>query len=191
MKILSEAVFFASIKHKNQRRKDNDSTPYINHPIEVMHVLASCAISDPDILAAGLLHDTIEDTQTSAGELEEKFGKKITSIVLECSDDKSLDKIERKQQQILHASTASNEAKQVKLADKYSNLNGLYTNPPTTWSTETIDGYVNWCWVVCSKLYGVNTKLDELLQNLFSKFGVNNVTEEQLNLYYANIAQTD
>jgi guanosine-3',5'-bis(diphosphate) 3'-pyrophosphohydrolase len=101
---LVRAIAFAADKHRNQRRKDKDASPYINHPIALADILVNEAgVTDIQTLCAAILHDTIEDTETSAGELEEVFGGEITGIVLEVSDDKSLDKQERKRLQIEHA----------------------------------------------------------------------------------------
>ena len=102
--LVIRAVEFAAKKHRMQRRKDTDASPYINHPIALMHVLCiDGSITDPEILAAAALHDTIEDTETTGEELEREFGSAIASIVSEMTDDKSLPKMERKRLQIEHA----------------------------------------------------------------------------------------
>jgi guanosine-3',5'-bis(diphosphate) 3'-pyrophosphohydrolase len=109
-----KAVAFAAEKHRNQRRKDAEASPYINHPIALANVLANeGGIEDPYVLCAAVLHDTIEDTETTAAELESHFGYRIASIVLEVTDDKSLEKQVRKLRQIEHAHTSSPEAKLV------------------------------------------------------------------------------
>ncbi len=70
-----KALAFASRKHSQQRRKDSEASPYINHPIALVSILAvEVGINDPDTLCAALLHDTIEDTDTSVEELVEAFG---------------------------------------------------------------------------------------------------------------------
>ena len=148
MNKIIEACNFAADKHKNQRRKDNSKTPYINHPIEVANKLSNCGINDSDILVACLLHDTIEDTETTKEEIKQKFGEKVLNIVMECSDDKTLSKVERKRKQIEHSKEISNEAKLVKLSDKYCNLSDLIKNPPTKWSKQEIEGYALWCYAV-------------------------------------------
>src|SRR5581483_1438704 len=153
---LLNAIDFAAKKHKNQRRKDANATPYINHPIEVTDLLAQAAVTDVDILMAAVLHDTIEDTKTSFEELVNNFGLTVANIVMECTDDKSLPKETRKQLQISHAETMSTAAKLVKLADKYSNLSDLASNPPTSWRPEEIRGYAIWCFAVFLKLKGSN-----------------------------------
>ena len=132
-----KAVAFAAEKHRNQRRKDADASPYINHPIALANVLANeGGIQDISVLCAAILHDTIEDTETTADELQDLFGRKVTSIVLEVTDDKSLEKHVRKQRQIEHASHISHEAKLVKLADKICNLRDIFASPPADWSAE-------------------------------------------------------
>ena len=125
-----EATNFAAEKHRNQRRKNVEQTPYINHPIEVATILTRAGINDEDALIAALLHDTIEDTETSVEEVTERFGSNIIRIVMECTDDKKLDKVTRKKYQISHAAEISVQGKLVKLADKLSNLGGMFRNPP-------------------------------------------------------------
>src|SRR4029078_374254 len=121
--LVIRAVEFAAKKHRMQRRKDEDASPYINHPIALMSVLCVEAnVCDPVILSGAALHDTIEATETTGEELEREFGSAIASIVSEMTDDKSLPKAERKRLQIEHAPDMSREGALVKLADKISNL---------------------------------------------------------------------
>ncbi|CAJ1049890.1 guanosine-3'%2C5'-bis(diphosphate) 3'-pyrophosphohydrolase MESH1 [Xyrichtys novacula] len=130
--LLLETVNFAAEKHRNQRRKDPDKTPYINHPIGVARILShEGGVTDIQVLQAALLHDTVEDTDTSPAELEEKFGSVVAGIVQEVTDDKSLPKQERKRQQVEHAPHCSHQAKLVKLADKLYNLRDLNRCTPT------------------------------------------------------------
>ena len=100
MELVLRAAAFAAEKHRNQRRKDAEASPYINHPIQLAYILVQADIEDPVVLAAALLHDTIEDTKTTHDEIEIVFGHEIANIVVECSDDKALTKVERKQAQI-------------------------------------------------------------------------------------------
>ena len=117
--LIMHALSFAAHKHRDQRRKDVDASPYINHPISLADILTNeGGISDVDVICAALLHDTIEDTDTTTEELEAAFGTVITLIVVEVSDDTSLPRLERKRLQIEHAAHASDKAKLVKLADK-------------------------------------------------------------------------
>src|SRR4051794_29805879 len=116
---LLKALKFAAQKHRNQRRKDSDASPYINHLIEVAEALASVGgITDLTTLQAAVLHDTIEDTQTSPEELEALFGSEVRGLVEEMTDDKRLPKAERKRLQTERAPRLSNRAKQIKIADK-------------------------------------------------------------------------
>jgi guanosine-3',5'-bis(diphosphate) 3'-pyrophosphohydrolase len=160
---IARAMAFAARKHRGQRRKDRESSPYINHPIALASILADEAeITDPDVICAALLHDTIEDTDTSAEELREIFGDAVTSIVLEVTDDKSLSKQDRKQQQIEHTASISSEAKMVKLADKIANLRDIATMPPATWDTERKQEYFDWAAKVIDKIRGTHTALETL-----------------------------
>ena len=106
------ALAFASRKHSQQRRKDADASPYINHPIALVSILAvEAGINDCDTLCAALLHDTIEDTDTSVEELVEAFGGPVASLVQEVTDDKRLPKAERKLRQVEHAAHLSPKAR--------------------------------------------------------------------------------
>ncbi|CAI9551050.1 unnamed protein product, partial [Staurois parvus] len=87
-------------------------------------------ISDIAVLQAALLHDTVEDTDTTFLEIEEKFGQEVRKIVEEVTDDKTLPKMKRKQLQIEHAPHRSHKAKLVKLADKLYNLRDLNRSTP-------------------------------------------------------------
>mgnify|MGYP001271238635 CR=1 FL=1 len=159
--LILRAIAFAANKHRNQRRKDADATPYINHPIALANVLKEeGGVTDPVVLVAAILHDTIEDTETTAYELEKLFGPEISKVVLEVTDDKTLGKAERKQLQIEHAATASHEAKLVKLADKICNLRDIAANPPADWSVERKQEYFDWAKRVIDQVRGANFALE-------------------------------
>lgn len=96
MQRVIKAYNFAAQKHTNQRRKNVEASPYINHPIEVADLLAQAGVKDKKVIIAGILHDTVEDTDTTYQDLVEEFGEKIADFVMECTDDKSLPKVERK-----------------------------------------------------------------------------------------------
>lgn len=139
------ALAFASRKHSQQRRKDADASPYINHPIALVSILAvEAGINDHDALCAALLHDTIEDTDTSVEELVEAFGGVVASLVQEVTDDKRLPKAERKARQVEHAAHLSAKARLVKLADKIANLRDVADNPPVNWSLARRQEYFDW-----------------------------------------------
>ncbi|KAJ3363393.1 hypothetical protein HDU91_003016 [Kappamyces sp. JEL0680] len=145
---LLNCIAFSAEKHKTQIRKDN-VTPYINHPVGVALILAQAGVDDLDVLRAAILHDTVEDTDCSFEELQAKFGDRVTSIVRECTDDKSLPSAERKRLQVVNAPHKSKQAKLVKLADKLYNLRDILRFNPWTkeraveyfrWSKEVTDG---------------------------------------------------
>jgi guanosine-3',5'-bis(diphosphate) 3'-pyrophosphohydrolase len=164
------AAAFAANKHRNQRRKDVDASPYINHPIALANVLANeGGIANKDVLCAAMLHDTIEDTETTEAELRLAFGDKITSIVLEVTDDKSLDKAARKQMQIAHAPHISIEAKMVKLADKICNLRDILATPPAGWPLQRKLAYFEWANDVVAGLRGTNIKLERVFDGLVAQ----------------------
>jgi GTP diphosphokinase / guanosine-3',5'-bis(diphosphate) 3'-diphosphatase len=158
--VVIRALEFAAQKHRMQRRKDSDASPYINHPIALMHILCLDArIVDPVVLAAAALHDTIEDTETTEEELRTTFGEEIAQIVVEMTDDKSLSKEERKRLQIERAHRMSREGALVKLADKTCNLRDLAANPPLDWSLERRVEYFDWAKAVVDRLPRVSENL--------------------------------
>ena len=168
--IFIKAVAFAAEKHRNQRRRDEEASPYINHPIALANVLANEGeVTDMSVLCAAILHDTIEDTETTAAELEANFGKRITSIVIEVTDDKTLRKHERKRLQIEQAPHSSYEAKLVKLADKICNLRDMLVSPPRDWNLERKVGYFEWAGQVAMGLSGAHAELEAILSVLIKR----------------------
>jgi guanosine-3',5'-bis(diphosphate) 3'-pyrophosphohydrolase len=168
MKTLIAAVAFAAHKHRNQRRKDAEASPYINHPISLANVLANeGGIEDERTLVAAILHDTIEDTETTEQELTKEFGADVAGIVIEITDDKSLPKAERKRLQVVHASTISRRAKLVKLADKICNLRDVAGNPPADWPLKRRQEYFDWAKAVVDQLRGVHPGLEALFDNVY------------------------
>jgi guanosine-3',5'-bis(diphosphate) 3'-pyrophosphohydrolase len=166
---LLKAIRFSAFKHRDQRRKDEPRSPYINHPITVAETLWEIGdVRDEATLIAAILHDTIEDTQTTPDEIRETFGAEVLSLVLEVTDDKSLPAPERKRLQIEHAPHISAKAKLVKLGDKISNLYDLLHSPPQSWSFQRRQEYLFWTEKVVAGLRGTNPALesryDELLQ---------------------------
>lgn len=164
---------FAAIKHKDQRRKDPAQTPYINHPLGVADILVSEAgITDIAVLQAAILHDTIEDTDTSYDELVAVFGEKVAKIVQEVTDDKALSKEERKRMQVVNAPHKSFEAKLVKLADKLYNLRDLKRATPVDWSEQRVQEYFEWAAKVVAGLRSTNEAMESALQKLFDERGI-------------------
>ena len=157
---LLDALLFAAQKHRNQRRKDAEASPYINHPIALAHLLASVgAVDDLDVLRAAILHDTVEDTETTEAELRERFGPVVAGIVMEVTDDKSLPKERRKALQVEHAPHKSAGAALVKLADKTCNLQDIAAAPPADWSLERRQTYFDWALRVVEVLPPVSPPL--------------------------------
>ncbi|MBN8588373.1 MAG: bifunctional (p)ppGpp synthetase/guanosine-3',5'-bis(diphosphate) 3'-pyrophosphohydrolase [Rhodothermia bacterium] len=139
------ALSFAAEKHRHQRRKDAAASPYINHPISVAEVLSvEAGLEDEVLLAAALLHDTIEDTQTTYDELVMHFGVAVADLVAELTDDKSLSKDARKALQVAHAPNRSKRAKCLKMADKICNLRDITDHPPAGWARERQLTYLEW-----------------------------------------------
>ncbi len=169
LKLLLKALQFSALKHKNQRRKDIDASPYINHPISLASILCNEAhVTDVEVICGALLHDTVEDTQTTPEELESEFGSVIKNIVMDVTDDKSLKKHERKQAQIDHAAHINDKAKLVKLADKISNLRDVSLNPPPDWSLERRQEYFDWANKVIEQIRGINPGLENIFDEIYS-----------------------
>jgi len=158
---LLRAVSFAAERHRDQKRKGKDKSPYINHPIAVAETLASAGISDLATLQAAILHDTIEDTETTADELEKLFGAEVRDLVVEVTDDKTLCKRDRKLLQIEHGPHLSEKAKMIKIADKICNIYDVIHVPPTDWSLECKVEYLDWAEKVVAGCRGVDERLEE------------------------------
>ena len=169
MELVLQAAAFAAEKHRLLKRKDEEASPYINHPIQVAYILVQADVEDPIVLAAALLHDTIEDTKTTHDEIEIVFGHEIANIVAECSDDKSLDKLDRKQAQVDKAAHVSTRAKLVKLADKIANVSDIDGAPPAGWSLERKREYYDWAKRVVDRMRGVHPKLEARFDAEYAK----------------------
>ena len=160
---LLRTLHFAADKHRDQRRKDADASPYINHPIAVAELLArQGGVSDLVTIQAALLHDTVEDTEASLEDLEMDFGSEVSQLVAEVSDDKNLEKARRKELQIEHAPHLSKRAKLVKLSDKICNVQDVTGSPPKGWSLERRRDYLDWTEKVVAGLRGTNAALERL-----------------------------
>lgn len=169
MNSIIKAMAFAADRHRNQRRKDHDASPYINHPIALANVLANeGGVGDETVLMAALLHDTVEDTETSLRVIVEHFGQEVADIVAEVTDDRSLPKQERKRQQVEHAHHMSGRAKLVKLADKICNLRDIVDCPPAAWTAERKREYFDWAKSVVDGLRGVHPKLEDLFDRTYA-----------------------
>jgi GTP diphosphokinase / guanosine-3',5'-bis(diphosphate) 3'-diphosphatase len=163
------AAAFAAQRHRDQRRKGADASPYINHPLALAKLLSGCGERDPIVLMAALLHDTVEDTGTTVEELEHAFSREVASVVAEVTDDKSLPKAERKRLQIEHAARLSDRAALVKLADKICNLRDIAASPPVDWSLERRREYFDWAKQVVDQIQGKHTILKALFEEAYAK----------------------
>lgn len=167
--IVFKALAFSAEKHRNLRRKDAEASPYINHPIALANVLINEAgIADPIVICGALLHDTVEDTETSFEELESQFGLAIAQVVREVTDDKLLPKEVRKQLQVEHAAHASHHARLVKLADKICNLRDIAQSPPKDWSLERKVEYFRWAKQVVDALGRTHDGLEEIFNGAYA-----------------------
>jgi (p)ppGpp synthase/HD superfamily hydrolase len=159
--LIARAADFAARAHVTQRRKGDAQEPYVNHLIEVALLLTEATGGeDAPLIAAGWLHDTLEDTATEREELEALFGSAVASIVAEVTDDKSLKKAERKRLQVEAASTKSPRARMLKIADKTSNLRAIALSPPSGWDLDRREEYVRWAEAVVAGCRGLNATLE-------------------------------
>lgn len=156
-----QAVEFAAHKHRDQKRRDREASPYINHPIQVAELIARVGgVTDLAVLMAAVLHDTVEDTETTFVELEEVFGPEVRDLVAEVTDDKTLPKLERKRLQKEHAPHLSDRAKLIKIADKTCNVRDVGHSPPEDWDLTRRAEYLEWASEVVAGCRGVNPALE-------------------------------
>ncbi|TVR66132.1 MAG: bifunctional (p)ppGpp synthetase/guanosine-3',5'-bis(diphosphate) 3'-pyrophosphohydrolase [Gemmatimonadales bacterium] len=166
---LLRAARFAADRHRDQRRKDEAASPYINHPLAAAETLARHGELQVVPLLGAILHDTIEDTDTTLDELRKAFGEAVAQVVAEVTDDRTLTKEVRKQKQVEKAPTLSRAAKLVKIADKICNITDVIHSPPRKWSTERRRDYLLWTSRVMDGCRGTNEALeatyDRILQS--------------------------
>ena len=168
-KILN-AVYFAAEKHKSQSRKGTVAAPYINHPIAVAKLVTGVGMEyDINVIQGALLHDTIEDTETTTEELLDVFGKEVTDYVVEMTDDKSLPKSERKRLQVVNAPHKSQGAKLIKICDKICNITDVTNDPPTHWNLQRRKEYLDWAKQVVDALGEVNEDLGSLFIERYNR----------------------
>lgn len=168
------AAWFAAERHSTQKRKGAAQEPYINHLLEVASLLSeTAAVEDTDLVIAALLHDTVEDTGVSADEISGMFGEDVATIVLEVTDDKSLPKAQRKELQVQNAPHKSERARNLKVADKISNVRAILESPPAGWDAARRREYFLWadrvvtaCGEVHPALRAEFTRLMEKLPDL-------------------------
>jgi guanosine-3',5'-bis(diphosphate) 3'-pyrophosphohydrolase len=168
---LIRALHYAATQHRHQRRKDAEASPYINHPIALLHILAvEAGVTDLDVLVAAVLHDVLEDCsgpgqmhlELRREEIRRQFGADVLVLVEAVTDDKSLAKADRKKAQVEHAAQIPHGAKLVKLADKTANLRDLAEAPPASWSKERLQEYYYWAEDVVDAMRGSHVRLEAL-----------------------------
>lgn len=167
--LVLRALAFAAEKHKRQRRKDAGALPYINHLIAVANLLYNEAgIDDAEVLAAAVLHDTLEDTRTTSAEIRQHFGDTICGMVTEVSDDRRLSRHERKRMQVEHAASLSHGARLVKFADKICNLRDIIVAPPLGWSRLRKREYFDWAKEVVDQMRDTHPVLERLFDEAYA-----------------------
>ena len=168
--LVLKALAFAAHKHRDQRRKGIEASPYINHPIAVANILwHEGGVTDAVVLAAAVLHDTVEDTETTLQELKHEFGPQIAAVVMEVTDNQALAPIERKRAQVEKAPHLTHMAKQVKLADKLCNLRDILTAPPAGWDIGRKQRYFDWAKEVVNAIRGTNDLLEQAFDEVFER----------------------
>ncbi len=159
--LLARAYAFAAARHAGQTRRASGE-PYINHLAEVANLLAFATDgADPVLVAAGILHDTLEDTETTPAELRTLFGSEIASVVAEVTDPPGLDEAARRRRQVDHAPELSDRARLLKIADKTSNIRERVAHRPDGQSDAEIAAYVDWGAMVVAGCRGLNARLEE------------------------------
>lgn len=129
--VVEKALVFATNAHEGQLRKYT-CEPYINHPIAVSTLVANI-IDDPDMLAAALLHDTVEDTDITHEDIQREFGSSIANLVENLTDiskPEDGNRATRKALDLAHIATASPQAKTIKLADLIDNSRSITDHDP-------------------------------------------------------------
>jgi (p)ppGpp synthase/HD superfamily hydrolase len=163
LRLVSEAADFAARRHSGQQRKGRGNEPYVNHLAEVANLLSIATEgTDAELVAAGWLHDTVEDTQTTHQELTKTFGERVAALVVEVTDDMTLPKRERRQKQIVDAPRKSPGAKLIKIADKISNIRARIVPQPNPDERDDLIEYVTWAEKVVAGCRGVNAVLDRM-----------------------------
>jgi guanosine-3',5'-bis(diphosphate) 3'-pyrophosphohydrolase len=167
VQVFLRAAAFAARKHRLQKRKDVEASPYINHPIEVAAILANDGdVTDPVTLVAAVLHDTLEDTKTTPEELANAFSPTIRDLVQELTDDKRLPKPERKAWQVAGAPHLSARAQLIRIADKIANVRDVTHHPPAHWDLARRQAYLDWTEQVVAGCRGVNPRLDTTYEHV-------------------------
>ena len=118
---IKKAIQFAARKHHGQMRKEAEPLPYITHLFSVALLVAEDGASD-DVVTAALLHDTLEDTETTRAELVSAFNERVAELVEAVSESKELAWKERKERYLARLENADEDAVRIAAADKIDNI---------------------------------------------------------------------
>jgi guanosine-3',5'-bis(diphosphate) 3'-pyrophosphohydrolase len=166
IRLISAAADLAARRHNGMARKGRGSEPYINHLAEVASILAEVTDgTDAELVAAGWLHDTVEDTGVTLVELMAEFGDRVAALVDEVTDDMSLPKTKRREMQIESAAHKSPGAKLIKIADKVSNIRARIHADPSAEERADLKDYVDWAEEVVAGCRGGNVALDQMFDD--------------------------
>jgi (p)ppGpp synthase/HD superfamily hydrolase len=166
LRLVSEAADLAARRHNGMARKGRGNEPYVNHLAEVANILAEVTDgADAELVAAGWLHDTVEDTGTTRDELAARFGTRVAALVMEVTDDMSLSKPQRRVRQIADAQHKSPGARLIKIADKISNIRARMHSAPTPQERADLTDYVDWAEQVVAGCRGGNVLLDRMFDD--------------------------
>ena len=170
LRLVSEAAELAARRHNGMARKGRGNEPYINHLAEVANLLSAATDgTDAELVAAGWLHDTIEDTETTREELAQEFSERVAALVVECTDDMNLPKAERRRLQVVNASHKSPSAKLIKIADKISNIGARILSDPGAEERADLVDYTDWAEQVVAGCRGGNAWLDDTFDKTVAK----------------------
>jgi guanosine-3',5'-bis(diphosphate) 3'-pyrophosphohydrolase len=170
LRMVSEAALLASRRHNGMARKGRGNEPYINHLAEVANLVSEATGgADAELVAAGWLHDTIEDTGMTREELADRFSARVAAIVAEVTDDMGLPKDERRRLQIVGAPHKSPDAKLIKIADKISNIRARIVAEPSAEERADLADYVAWAEQVVAGCRGSNAWLDRTFAETVAK----------------------
>jgi (p)ppGpp synthase/HD superfamily hydrolase len=170
IRLISEAAELAARRHNGMARKGRGQEPYINHLAEVANLLATATDgTDAELVAAGWLHDVIEDTETTREELMQRLSERVASLVVECTDDMNSPKAERRRLQVVEAPKKSASAKLIKISDKISNIGARIHSDPTAEERDDLADYTGWAEQVVAGCRGGNAWLDTTFDDMVRK----------------------
>ena len=170
LRLVCEAAELAARRHNGMARKGRGNEPYINHLAEVANLLSTATDgADAELVAAGWLHDCLEDTETTREELAQKFSERVAALVVECTDDMNLPKAERRRLQVVNALHKSPSAKLIKIADKISNIGARILPDPSAEERADLVDYTNWAEQVVAGCRGGNAWLDKTFDEAVAK----------------------